>query len=257
MRRCLDNCRALITGASSGIGRAIALELAARHASLVLVARREARLIEVQTDVVQRGGQAQLVVGDVTNSADRLRAIELCGTQLGGIDVLINNAGIGGLGPFADGEASRLQRILDVNFVAPVELIRLVLPLLRESRGAIVNMGSVLGHCAVPHKSEYCASKFALHGFSDALRAELSRDGIQVTLISPSTTASEFFDRVDGAVPQKRRRGMSPAKVAQATIRAAERGTSEVILPLEGKLLVLANRIWPSMVNRFLARLCG
>ena len=91
----------------------------------------------------------------------------------------------------------RLRRVMEVNFFAPVELIRSAIPLLREGkRPLIVNISSVFGHRAVPRKSEYCASKFALHGFSDALRAELAREGIDVLLVSPSTTQSEFFDMV-------------------------------------------------------------
>jgi short-subunit dehydrogenase len=118
-----------------------------------------------------------------------------------------------------------------------------------------VNICSVLGHRAVPLKSEYCASKFALHGFSDSLRAELVADGIDVILVSPSTTESEFFDRViDDRSAQKRRSGMSPARVASATMRAIEKRRHEVIVPFEGKALVLIDRFWPSLADRIVAR---
>ena len=101
------------------------------------------------------------------------------------------------MGPFAGAGPDRLRRIMEVNFFAPVETIRAALPLLRYGRQPIVvNIGSVLGRCAVPDKSEYCASKFALHGFSDALRAELASEMVDVLLVSPSTTQSEFFDRL-------------------------------------------------------------
>src|SRR5205085_10807559 len=107
----------------------------------------------------------------------------------------INNAGIGAVGPFEDAGEERLRRVMEVDFFAPAELIRGALPLLKGGHHPIiVNIGSVLGHRAVPGKSEYCASKFALHGFSDALRAELAPQGIDVLLVSPSTTVSEFFD---------------------------------------------------------------
>ena len=121
----------------------------------------------------------------------------------------------------------------------------------------IVNVSSVLGHRAVPKKSEYCASKFAVHGFSDALRAELVEEGIDVLLVSPSTTASEFFDRViDGhADPLANEAGaMSPREVARKTVKAIRSGKHEIILSSGGKLLVWLDRICPTLANRIIAR---
>jgi short-subunit dehydrogenase len=120
----------------------------------------------------------------------------------------------------------------------------------------VVNIGSVLGHCAVPDKSEYCAAKFALHGLSDAVRIELRAQGIDLLLVSPSTTRSEFFARViDGdGVRETRRPGMSPARVAELTLRAVEAGKREIILSWGGKLLVWADRIVPSLVDLLLTR---
>jgi short-subunit dehydrogenase len=122
---------------------------------------------------------------------------------------LVNNAGIGAIGPFAEASPERLRKIMEVNFFAPAELIRSALPLLEAGkRPLIVNVSSVLGHRGIPKKSEYCASKFALHGFSDALRCELAPRGIDVLLVSPSTTATEFFDNViEGG---RRRKGHPP-----------------------------------------------
>lgn len=256
MRRRLENCRVLITGASSGIGRALAYQFARKQARILLLARREGRLQEVQREVERLGGTAIFSVGDVTAGPARQTAVELCERQFGGLDLLVNNAGIGAIGTFEKSNADRLRQIMEVNFFAPVDLIRLTLPLLRNSQtAAIVNICSVLGHRAVPLKSEYCASKFALHGFSDALRAELATDGIDVILVSPSTTESEFFDQViDEGSPRKRRAGMSPARVASAAIRAIEKRRHEVIVPCEGKALVLLDRLWPSLADRIVAR---
>lgn len=256
MRRRLENCRVLITGASSGIGRALAYQFARKQARILLLARREARLEEVKHEVERLGGIAEFSVGDVTSGPARQNAIELCNRQFGGLDLLVNNAGIGAIGTFESSNTDRLRQIMEVNFFAPVDFIRLALPLLRKSQTpAIVNICSVLGHRAVPLKSEYCASKFALHGFSDALRAELVADGIDVILVSPSTTESEFFDRViDDPSAQKQRSGMSPARVASATMRAIEKRRHEVIVPFEGKALVLIDRFWPSLADRIVAR---
>ncbi len=178
--------------------------------------------------------------------------------ELGGLDILINNAGVGAQGPLATASPERLRRVMEVNFFAPVELIRAAIPLLRAGRQPlIVNISSVLGHRAVPGKSEYCASKFALHGLSDALRAELAGDGIDLLLVSPSTTRSEFFDSV---LEGKSQRGLSvaggmlPQRVARATLRAMRRGRHEIILSAGGKLLVWLDRLVPPLVDRLVAR---
>jgi short-subunit dehydrogenase len=147
---------------------------------------------------------------------------------------------------------------MEVDFFAPVELIRQALPLLLEGRQPIiVNMGSVLGHRAVPDKSEYCAAKFALHGFSDALRAELQPTGIDVLLVSPSTTRTEFFDNVLESNSSRKEGAFgasSPQRVSRSTIRAIRCGKHEVILSLGGKLLVWFDRLFPTLANRILAR---
>ncbi len=257
-RRSISNARVLVTGASSGIGRAVALEVARQGARVVVAARREPRLVEVVDQIRAAGGQAAYVCGDVTDPQARQQMLAAPQAEFGGLDVLVNNAGIGAIGPFAEASAERLRRVMDVNFFAPVELIRAALPQLAAGqRPLIVNVGSVLGHRAVPGKSEYCASKFALHGFSDALRAELAPRGIDVLLVSPSTTASEFFDNVierHGERPPSLGE-MPAAAVARAVVRAMRRGNHEVILSAGGKLLVWADRLCPPLANRLMARL--
>jgi short-subunit dehydrogenase len=170
---------------------------------------------------------------------------------------LINNAGVGARGPFVEASADRLRRIMEVNFFAPVELIRDTLPLLSVGRAPmIVNVSSVLGHRAVPNKSEYCASKFALHGFSDSLRAELASFGVDVLLVSPSTTDSEFSEHVlENRVATKSfGRGMSPVAVARRTVRAIERGRHEVVLSFGGRLLVWVDRLCPPLADWLVAK---
>ena len=149
-----------------------------------------------------------------------------------------------------------------VNFFAAVELTRSALDLLqRGSQPIIVNIGSVLAHRAVPNLIEYCSSKFALHGFSDALRAELVDVGIDVLLVSPGTTQTEIFDRGLGdhsKIPTWSTLGaVAPTRVARQTLRAIRSGRQEVILSPGGKLLVWADRLSPPIVNRLVARLSG
>ena len=194
-RRSIDGSRAIITGASSGIGRAIAAEMARRGARVVLTARRADRLEQLAGELRQQGAVAYCVAGDITEADVRQQVLAAAQEHLGGLDILVNNAGIGAIGPFAAATEQQLRRVMEVNFFAPAELMRLALPLLRlAERPIIVNIGSVLGHRAVPKKSEYCASKFALHGLSDSVRAELAGEAIDLLIVSRSTTRSEFFD---------------------------------------------------------------
>jgi len=257
-RRSLQNARIVLTGASSGIGFELARELARRGARLVLNARRRERLETLEREVQELGGQAASVVGDVTDPEVRKALLDAAVSQYGGLDVLINNAGVGAIGPYQLASESRIRRIMEVNFFAPIELMRAAIPLLKAGHSPlIVNIASVLGHRAVPKKSEYSASKFALHGFSDALRAELAPWGIDVLIVSPSTTASEFFDNVlekKDELPWLRLGAMTPAAVARKAVRAMEQGRHEIILTPGGKLLVWADRLCPPLVNRLIAK---
>ena len=247
---------AVVTGASSGIGRCLTQLLLSQGATVVAVARREDRLADLSG---QRDGGVIPVVGDITDQNVRLRIAQAAASAGdGALDLLVNNAGIGAIGPFADATPDRLRRVMEVNFFAPAELTRALIPLLRRGRAPVIcNIGSVLGHRAVPDKSEYCASKFALHGWSDSLRAELACDGIQVTLVSPSTTTSEFFDVLidtDSAQTSSSIGSWSPQRVARTTLAAICARRSEVICSLAGKALVYADRLSPPVVNAILRK---
>jgi short-subunit dehydrogenase len=255
-RRSIVDMRAIVTGATSGIGRALAIELVRRGAKVVGMGRRGDRL-EALARELDSPNHFRFVVGDVRSPGDRGVALEMAVREFGGLDCLVNNAGVGALGPFEQADEARLREVMDVNFFAPAELIREALPQLKQGRGSIiVNVSSVLGHRAMPQKSEYCASKFALHGFSDALRAELAPQGIDVLLVSPSTTASEFFEAASGASsrPHGRFGAMPPEMVAQRTVAAIAAGRQEIILSLGGKLLVWLDRLCPPLANWVVAR---
>ncbi|PQO38314.1 SDR family NAD(P)-dependent oxidoreductase [Blastopirellula marina] len=258
MRRKLDGLRMLITGASSGIGRAMAILAAEQGAKLLLTARREDRLEELLGVVHAKGCDATYVVGDITDPALHQKLLERARHDLKGLDVLVNNAGIGAYGGFRDASPERLRQLMEVNFFAPVELTRLFLPMLEQGvTPAICNISSILGHRAVPGRSEYCASKFALHGFSDALRAELSTKGIDVILVSPSTTSSEFVDSViekRGKPPAKGKFSRTPHHVALAALRAIRKGRHEIIPSKSGYLMVLLDRLCPPLADWVVAK---
>ena len=256
-KRQLDGSRVIVTGASSGIGRQLALQFAGRGSCVIAAARRETLLDELASDPVGNHRITPLVV-DLTIANDRRRLVEFCRGQWGGLDVLVNNAGITAMGEFATAQPERLREIFEVNFFAVAELIRDFIPLLEQGRQPIiVNVSSVLAHRAVPLKSEYCASKFAIHGFSDAIRGELAERGIDVLLASPSTTDSQLFDAAieDGTgIDWKQRGSMAPLTVAQKIVRATERGKHEVILSAGGKLLVWLDRLFPTLADKIVAR---
>ena len=257
-KRQLIDRRALVTGASSGIGRAIALELARHGADLILVARRADRLAEVAAEVAKLGRRAVTVAGDVIDAAARRKALDAARTELGGLDILINNAGIAAHGRFAEADPGRLRPIMEVNFFAPVEFIREALPLLRAGRQPIVvNVGSILGERGCSHKSEYSASKFALHGFSEAVRPEFARLGIDVLVVAPGPTESEHFDSLiedQGELPWGDLRRMPAENVAREIVRAIERGRHKVIVGRRSRLWLLLNRLAPRLVDRIMAR---
>jgi short-subunit dehydrogenase len=256
--RQITNRRALVTGASSGIGRALAIELAKHGADLVLFARREERLADVAAEVSKLGRRAITIDGDVTNPADRTRALTAARDQLGGLDILVNNAGVAAHGRFADADPNRVRPIMEVNFFAPVELIREAIPILREgTQPIVVNVGSILGRRGSPHKSEYSASKFALHGFSEAVRPELAQLGIDVLVVAAGPTETEHFDvLLEGSakLPWGDPPRQPADRVAQTIVRAIERGKNEIVTGWRGRALLLLNRIAPRLLDRFMSR---
>jgi short-subunit dehydrogenase len=258
MRRDIQGTRSLVTGASSGIGRAIAKELARQGGKVVCMARREDRLQSLAQEIEAGGGSVQCVAGDVTNAEVRKRGIEAAIAGFGGLDILVNNAGVGAIGPFESGDPARVRRIMEINFFALVEMTRLALPHLKNGRAPIiVNISSILGRRGVPHNSEYAASKFAVHGFSESIRAELAGSGVDVLVVSPGTTDTEFFDQVlesKGGPKWPEHAAVSADAVARATVRAIRRGSHEITPYLWGKVLVLMNRVSPWFVDKLMAR---
>ena len=258
--RDLQDKRAIVTGASSGIGWHLVKQLTAEGVSVVACARRADLLHDLSKQIKSEGGTCIPIAGDITSELNRREIMDCVDREFGGIDILVNNAGIGAMGRFDKSEETRLRQVFEVNFFAITEMIRESLPRLKQGQSPIiVNMSSVLAHRATPLKSEYCASKFALHGFSDALRAELTQDQIDLLLVSPSTTDSEFFDNaIEDTTGKnwKTRGAMPPSAVASKTIRAIKKGKHEIILTHGGRLIVWMDRLIPGIANRIMAR-CG
>jgi short-subunit dehydrogenase len=258
MRRTIAGSRSLVTGASGGIGRAIALELARQGSTVVVIARREKPLVELVGEIRRGGGRAEAVVGDLTDAAVRAAALERAECAFGGLDILVNNAGSGAMGRFVDASPDRLRKVFEVNFFAAAELTRAAIPLLQQGNHSIVvNIGSILSHRATPRNSEYCASKFALRGLTESLRPELAPLGIDMLLVSPSTTETEFYKHVINAEekpPWPEQKGVSAESVARATVRAIAAGKQEIIPSMRGRMLVWLNRLCPPLVERIMRR---
>lgn len=248
-KRLLAGKRILITGASMGIGYALAVAAAKRGAKVIAVARTVGLLDTLARQVQAAGGQIDTLAVDVTNPTDRQSLLEFVQTRHGGLDILVNNAGVGATGHFMEVDESVLREIFEVNFFGALELTRLCLPLLaRGQQPLLVNISSILGRRAYPARSCYSASKFALAGWSDAVRAELSPYGVGVLVVNPGLTVTNFSANLkarSARLAMDQLRGMSADDVAEATLKAMEADKAEISLTLQGKLLVLVNRFVP------------
>ncbi len=258
MRRCLQGRRILVTGASSGIGRCLARQLADAGARLVVAARSEDRLHELARELNRPAGDVLVVPADITQEADRQNVLDQAALQWGGLDVLINNAGVASWAHFADSTEAILRQVMEVNFFAPAELIRRAIPLLvKGEQPAVVNVASMCGRRAMPAWSEYSASKYALCGLSEALRGELARFDIDVLLIVPGLTRSDLsrhFLRCQGRAKIEFDRGMPPETVAARIVRSLEKNRSETVIGRDARWMLLVNRFMPWLVDRLLAR---
>lgn len=254
MTRELAGRRILITGASSGIGKATAQLLATLGARLILAARSEDKLKAVADSL----SGAIAVSADITKDEDRQRLIDRAATEFGGLDVLINNAGIASWAHFADSTEEILRQIMEVNFFAPAELIRKAIPILVNGvEPAIVNVASMCGRRAMPAWSEYSASKYALCGLTEALRGELARFDIDILLIVPGLTSSDFsqhFLKSEGKAKIEYDKGMPPDVVAAAIVKALRKNKTETWIGSDTQWMLRVNRWFPRLVDYLLAR---
>lgn len=256
-RRTIAGSRMLITGASQGIGRSLAIEAVKRGARVLAAARQQNLLDELAAEIKASGGQIETVSADVTSPDDRAKMVHAAQSKFGGLDLLVNNAGIGSTGHYADVDFEHMRKIFEVNLFGLTETIRVFLPVLKESakqgtKPAIVNIGSIAGKRGIPARSHYAASKFAVQGFSEALRAEVAKDGIDVLVISPGLTQTNFSKNMieqKAKVQLDHMRGMTSEDVAKATLSSISRGKNETVLTLNGKLLVLVSRFLPRLAD--------
>jgi short-subunit dehydrogenase len=258
----VQGTRIILTGASEGIGRALALALATKGARLALAARDRERLETLVAECRALGGEARALSTDVTNQQDCEWLVAETIKAFGGIDIVIHNAGVTMWSRFdALQDLSIFERLIEVNYLAPVRITALVLPHLRQSRGLLVAIASLAGLTGVPERSGYAASKHALIGFFDSLRIELRGSGVGVSVIAPDFVRSEIHKRAIG--PDGEPLGVSP--MVQSKIMSAEDCAARIVLAIERRerLVIMSARgrlgrwlklLAPSLIDRIAAR---
>ncbi|MDN5698527.1 MAG: SDR family NAD(P)-dependent oxidoreductase [Rubrobacter sp.] len=254
VNKTLENRVAVVTGASSGIGDPAAKEIARRGAVVALAARDGEKLVGIAREIRRAGGIALPVQTDVTDDESVRNFISRTVSELGGVDVLVNNAGLGLSGRVGELRADDLRYVYEVNVLGPLRCIQAALPHMRVG-GRIINVSSVVGLRAIPKGGGYCSSKFALNALSEALRVEIAERGITVTSVYPGTTRTAFRDNSRRTKDEKRGwrpKGVPPEKVATKIARAAERGGRDLHVSLQDLAFTTASALSPSLVDRAL-----
>jgi NADP-dependent 3-hydroxy acid dehydrogenase YdfG len=252
----------IVTGASSGIGREVALQLAAQGAKLSLAARDGERLEQVAMACRQRGGQVLVVKTNVTIEAECRNLIERTVAEYNRLDTLINNAGISMWARFDQlQDLSILEQVMRVNYLGAAYCTYYALGHLKQSNGRLVAVSSLAGKNGIPTRSGYAASKHAMAGFFDSLRIELAESGVSVTVIYPGFVTSEIRERAFGAdgrplkkSPVHEAEVMTPDKCAQLIIKAAAQRRREEVMTFRGKLGLWLKLIAPGLVDRVAQR---
>jgi len=251
-----------ITGASSGLGEALSYEFAKNGANLIISSRKQADLERVK-ESCPSGVQVLVQVLDVANEQEKFETItQNLVQQTGRIDILINNAGISQRGLVQDTTLAVDRKIMEINYFGAIALTKVVLPImLKQKGGQFVAMSSLVGKFGSPLRSTYAASKHALHGFFDSLRAETVNDNIKVTLICPgyihtniSKNAVTHDGRPQGTTDTKTANGLSPEIFARKAVKAIAKGKREVIIGRSETLGIYLKRFFPSIFAKIISR---
>jgi NAD(P)-dependent dehydrogenase (short-subunit alcohol dehydrogenase family) len=244
----------VITGATSGIGRETAREFARAGARVVAAGRREDRLAELAAEIEGQGGAALAVRTDVADPAQVAQLIERAIERFGTVDTLVNNAGMGLAARFEEQSIEEFRRVMDVNFWGAVYACKAAVPRMRAQAGGglIINIASIMGKRGMPYETAYCASKFAMAGFSEALRTEVMAQGIDVSTIFPGAIESEIWETTDN------RTGLDlasllpkfPAReLARIIVDDARLPQPEIVMALDAQVVGLLNTVAPGLMD--------
>jgi len=252
----IHNARIVLTGASGGIGAALAAELAKRGARLGLVGRDLVKLNALAQPLASQGIEVERITTDLTQAEGSAVVRARMQARFGGVDIVINNAGITDFTQFSQADPQRIEQVLRTNVLAPMQLSRAVLPdMLAQGRGQIVNVGSIFGSIAFACFASYSASKFALRGFSEALRRELAGSGVGVTYVAPRAVRTPLNTAAVQRMAERVKMAMDePEQVAKQIVRAIEQDRKDVYLGFPESLFVRINSLWPRLVDAALGK---
>lgn len=248
----------IVTGASSGIGKALVYELARQGAKIAIASRNIDELLRIEEDLKKQGAQILPVRTDVTKEMACKELIEQTYLHFGRIDVLINNAGISMRALLQDLDTSVLHKVMDVNFWGTVYCTKYALPYLLQTKGSIVGVISIAGFIGLPGRTGYAASKFAVRGFLNTVRIENRRKGLHVLIAAPGFTASDIRKKAldatghqQGESPRNEAKMMSAEQCASIILKGIRRRKKEIIMTfVEGKLAVFLSKWLPGLVDR-------
>lgn len=247
----------IITGASSGIGEALAYEAASLGFNLCIAARQEDKLEQVRQKCESFGIRCIAVRADVSREQDCIDLVEVCAKTFGGIDILVNNAGIGMRALLKDCELDVIKCVMDVNFWGTVYCTKYALSYLLASKGSVVGVSSIAGIKGLPARTGYSASKFAVHGFLESLRIENMKTGLHVLLACPGYTASNIRNvalNEKGASqaesPYDESKLMQPGAVARHVFKAIAKRRKYLYLTFQGKMVLLLSKFLPGLLDK-------
>ncbi len=246
----------IITGATSGIGKALALHLLQYGANVAVCGRDEKKLKELK-DISNSSNQLLLIQADVSIESDCKQLIDTCVQQFGGIDILINNAGISMRALFNEVDLTVLKKTMDINFWGTVYCTKYALPYILKSKGSVVGISSIAGYKGLPCRTGYSSSKFAMQGFLESLRIEMLHEGVHVLIASPGFVASNIRNVALNATgnaqketPLDEKKLMSAEECAQRILNAIEKKKRTLIMGTQGKLTVWLNKFFPAFVDK-------
>lgn len=247
----------IITGASSGIGKACAIRFAKENVAIVVAARNRENLLTSAAEIKKITPHVLEVVCDVAKKEDCERLIVAAVEKYGRIDVLINNAGISMRAVFNDMDVEILEKVMNINFYGTVYCTKYALPYLLKTKGTVVGVSSIAGFVGLPARTGYSASKFAMQGFLEALRTENLKTGLNVLIACPGFTASNIRNTAlaaDGNAqkesPRDESKMMTSEQVADEIFKAVEQKQQRLILTFEGKMAVFLSKFFPKLISK-------
>ncbi|MGM0530906.1 MAG: SDR family oxidoreductase [Bacteroidota bacterium] len=251
----------IITGASSGIGKACAYLFSDKGAKVVLAARNKEKLEEIGQDLQAKNRDILTVKTDVSVEADCKKLIDETVSKFGKIDVLVNNAGISMRGLFEDINPEVLEKVMNVNFWGTVYCTKYALTCLFKTKGSVVGISSIAGFQGLPGRTGYSSSKFAMHGFLESLRVETLKKGLHVMIAAPGFTSTDVRKsalgpdgKAQGNSPRDESKMMSPDGVAEIIARGIKKRKRKIIMTTEGKLTVLLKKVAPKLLDKLTYR---